>query len=404
MANARIDVAIGGSTSGLDAALARGKGGVNSFASSLSGIAGQLGIAFGVGTVISLVKRTMEAADETLDLTHAIGMTVDQYAALKRMADQAGLPVEKLNMMLERLGQSQATAIEEGPAGKMAKDFAGLGVSFSEIVRLDPAALLARMMEGAEGSATAMANLNAILGKRAAVDAIDAFGTLSSSTLPGVTAAAKAAADAIRGLAEQQKQLNQTMAETKGVGTFALNFILNGIRFGGALLGASVSGGLKSAIDTAMGVVDGNGEALKNEQKKLDDDRMARTEAAYQAQIAAEKKAGDKTQSGMTKAQERIRERDKKQADADAAEESRLFNLETSKLESKKRIQERAAEQIEGIAVSAPRAASSMASVGALAGSSDFGKAIALYERQLAEQKIIAQASRETADILGASI
>ena len=98
----------------------------------LKGVFGGIIGGFGVHQVVQFASSVANVASELADASDALGIATTDLQALQVFAIKAGLPLEKLEGVLNRIGTARLDAIAD-PTGEAAKNFAALGISVKNL-------------------------------------------------------------------------------------------------------------------------------------------------------------------------------------------------------------------------------------------------------------------------------
>jgi len=90
-------------------------------------MAGMIGAAFAVRAVVRFGAEQMQAADRTMDLVNALGLSAEQFQALEQSAEQFGGTTENVQKAMMQLRRVQGDVI--GGNQEYAESFRVLGIS-----------------------------------------------------------------------------------------------------------------------------------------------------------------------------------------------------------------------------------------------------------------------------------
>lgn len=130
----------------------------------LKNIARGMAAAFTVNALINFGKSLGDTADRLNNLAVATGLTTDQLQAMEHSAKQAGIPFESVTGALMKLKDAQEEVAVSGNKA-LEESFARLGVKMQDILTLGLPAMMDKIAEGAARDATAVKDLNDIMGK-----------------------------------------------------------------------------------------------------------------------------------------------------------------------------------------------------------------------------------------------
>jgi len=132
----------------------------------LKKMAGMIGAAFAVRAVIRFGAAQMQAADRTMDLVNALGLSAEQFQALEQSAEQYGGTIENVQKAMMQLRRVQGDVI--GGNIEYAESFRVLGVSQKQLEQSTLPQLLELVAKGykaAGGSATAYNAASELMGR-----------------------------------------------------------------------------------------------------------------------------------------------------------------------------------------------------------------------------------------------
>lgn len=302
---------------------------------SLKDVGKMIGGAFAVGAVMNFGKVLMQEAAANERFARSVGISAGMLDELGDKAAETGADAEGFKGKIVKLVDSQEKAVTGD--SKMVEAFKKLGVSMDDLTSKTPDELLLAVAKGAEKDATAIHNLNEVMGKGAAGEYGATLKDIAKNGLPAVSAAVD---DSIAKFAMLHK-----------------NFEILKDSIGHTFMEYA-----STAMNKLMGLSDSDVEnekwAADQDRRKKNQERLAELRRQHQEAVALVKS------EGQQKENEVIKRRDK---------------------------------AIEAITVSAPKAADSMAAYGRSIGGQ--GATTGIEERQLKELEIIAKTTEELADI-----
>lgn len=201
----------------------KGAAGVTSALTGLVPVAGVTGLAF-------MVKQSLNAQEELLNLNKRLGVSVEGLSKLQYAAEQTGVSSNTLNMGLQRMTRRVSEAANG--TGEAVKALAELSVTAVELNKLAPErqfAILADAIEEVESPADKV---------RLAMKLFDSEGVSLLQTLEG-------GSDALARYGEEADALGVTVNELAAVQAKAANDAFT--RMGGA------TQGLANALSIALG-------------------------------------------------------------------------------------------------------------------------------------------------------
>jgi hypothetical protein len=333
-----------------------GIGGVGkSVMSSLAGIASAVGVAFSVAAVVGFGKALATEASQLKRTADAIGIGVGMMDKLGDAAEATGASSEGFQQKITKLVDSQEEAVKGNQDA--IDSFQRLGVSVDELTTLAPDQLLKLVADGAQKDASAISDLNNIMGKGAAQEYYAVLKNIAQDGLPTVDKSVEASIKKFAELESKYKIIKDKIGEL----------------FMGAVVGTvQAFGGMKdTAKDDASGIEAQNRRFQKEKGLALE---LANVRKEASDKLAAKELAdAKKLQEQVSKLQLRS---DEKRMELLAAQE----------------------EKIADITVSPVQARNSLESIGgSLGGPTQQGGAQLLAERQLKQQEIIAEISKQIA-------
>ena len=288
MAKAVVTAAINGDASGFKRAINDAKQSVSTFGrGQLSSIAGMVAGAFSIGAIAAFTRSLMQSADAVVDVANGLGMSVKEVVALKRAGDEVGMSFERVQAFVQKLADAQQKALAGGAGSEMAQSFQQLGVEWSALAAMSPVELMKAFADATAQGGVSVAALNAVMGRGASVDFIDAFGGMANETLPAFIDRMGAASDAVQRLADAQQGLNSTTAKFKEIGMNALSYLIEAWADCAALVRKAMQG--KGMIEAVR--------ELEQEKATAAESRAGKDNAAGDAQAALNQQIADAAQS-----------------------------------------------------------------------------------------------------------
>lgn len=120
--------------------------GVDSIGSSMSKMAGALGIGFSVGAVVNFGQRVFDTASEIHDMSEALGVSVEAVQRYKFAAEQSGGTLEDVSRAINFMNR----ALAEPTDGTVAA-LTAAGLSFQQISQMNPEEAFQAITEGIRG-------------------------------------------------------------------------------------------------------------------------------------------------------------------------------------------------------------------------------------------------------------
>jgi len=328
---------------------------------ALSQIGSMIGAAFTVGAIVNFGFEVMNEARQLENLSKVVGMSAGTIHELDEAVEVAGGSAEGFNSKIVRMLDSQEKAILGNK--ELAESFARMGISMADLKTLSPEDLLMAIAKGAQTSATAIRDLNQIMGKGAAAEYGGVLKDLAADQ-DQFAEFSKRSADATESvLAKAQSKLTEFKNELKAAGKGFLAFVLDPF---GTISGANTEQQYYQEMDRKA-----------QEKSRLDS----------LSQLAAEEDARKREESN------------KKIADKMDETLKREHTIEEKSIAQQQDSAVRAGRRMENIIVTAPRAADSMAAYGRNIGgnySSDNGA----MERMIKEQEITNEHFEEQVKII----
>lgn len=172
---------------GWDTGLARMKQGAASFASSAVGrFTGITAIIAGIASAMTHVFTIMRESAQQERTARSLGISAGMVEELGDAVKATGADAQGFNAKLVKMVDSQESAILGNK--ELTATFNRLGISAQELTQLTPDQLLVRVAQGAQTSATAISDLNNIMGRGAAVEYSAILQDIASKGLPAVDA------------------------------------------------------------------------------------------------------------------------------------------------------------------------------------------------------------------------
>ncbi len=184
-------------SSKFDAKLTKTKQKVDVFKRSLSGVAGSIGMAFGVGAIVSSTNKLIEFASEIQHTSDNLRVSTDVLQGLNSMALRYGLTVDMVGRSLTRVILAQAKA-DSDPL--IAKSLKALNIEAKEFEKLDTGRAVEELgvaFNKLGRSKEALTALTDILGKNLGPKATAFLGDLGVKGLDNVVAKSKKAGTTI---------------------------------------------------------------------------------------------------------------------------------------------------------------------------------------------------------------
>jgi hypothetical protein len=303
---------------------------------SIKNIGAKIGAAFTIGAIVGFGKQMMQGQAMLERFSKTVGISAGMLDELGDKAAETGADAAGFQMKIVKMIEAQEKAVTGDV--KMVEAFSKLGVSMQELTNSTPEKLLELVAKGAQDDATAIHNLNEIMGKGAAAEYGATLKDIAINGLPKVSKEAENAAKQFANINKQYEILKDKIGH----------------------------GFMKAAVNVANFVGLGSESEI---QSQLDKEQRSRA-----AQASA-----------------RLKDlRDQQQALVDKVK------LEGS--DKEKTILDKRKKAIDSITVSAPTASDSLAAYGRMIGSQNYG-ASGVAERQLKELEIIAESTKELTKI-----
>ena len=321
---------------------------------SFKTIGAAIGVTFGVASIIRAAGAIKKWSDEASVAARNVGIMTSEMIALNRVAIQGGIGVDEFAKMLAKMQNSLTDAAKGDKTAQ--KAFDDLGLSVSDLIKLDPTTMLQTVAKAAMSTGTPLEALAGIFGERLGPKAVVALRQIAEEGLPAVDAAIGQTADAIEALGSRYAA---TVDYMKGL---TLEWLV------------AFQNGLDEINDFWGGFIAGNG-------------------AGGQGRMAS---GAESMQRGMIERQKRLDDMTKKREDEQKAaieERGRLYmkNLEEQIAKEEKLMAEQMQSAVDRAKIGAPEI-SSMEKMGAA-----FGGArpeLRMVERQIqiaADQLVVAR-------------
>ncbi len=312
------------------------------FSAGLGKISAAIGAAFTVGAAVNWTRNMASAAAETTRTANAVGLSVEQFAAFQDVVRKTGGNTEGFSSAIAKVVDSQEEAVLGNK--QVAESFARLGIPMRQLQTLNTAELMQAIAQGAQDDATAVSDLNNVMGKDAARNYSAALQDLAANGLPAVDASLRKTIDSFA-------RVNALYEEAK----------VKVQRWGMSLV---------VAAGQRLGLLRSDAEYADQAEAE---DRKRQTE--QQRRIA-----------GLQ--EERRRKLELQRAEITGKEAKRLGEL-----------REREAEAIRNISVAAPQAADRLARIGGMVGGQATGWEGAA-QRQLKQLEIIRKTQEDSLKVL----
>ena len=202
----------------------------------LKKMAGMIGAAFAVRAVIRFGAAQMQAADRTMDLVNALGLSAEQFQALEQSAEQYGGTTENVQKAMMQLRRVQGDVI--GGNIEYAESFRVLGVSQKDLENSTLPQLLEKVAKGykaAGGSATAYNAASELLG-RGGKELTGVLMDVANNGLQGIIdkgieAGTVLSNEVVKGLSDANNELEKATRIWKNYWTVQLAGAIKRIRF-----------------------------------------------------------------------------------------------------------------------------------------------------------------------------
>jgi len=328
---------------------------VSAFSSgTLRNLGGAMAAAFATGAIVNFGRKALESADRMADLVAILGISAEAMQTLEASALRYGGTAEQVHKGIQLLRRAQGEAIQ----GNMeyAESFHRLGVTQAELGKLGTEQLLDKVARGfvnAGGGASALADLQAILG-RSGIELAGVLRDIGENGLASLIEKAEEAGEVLSSemIAELAEMSNQLEIAGKRIEVFVTQ-----------KLGKMISG--LREIGKFWGSVFGVGW----------EETMRQIETGEYAQ-------GEQTDRRAPHA-------------ADPGKRAETVRKTVEKAES---LSERAATRIENITVAQPKAADSLASIGGFIGGQT-SPVLGAMERAAKAAEISADADKAIRDL-----
>lgn len=320
-----------------DSALGSMKSGIGGIASPLKALGGMVGAAFSVGAVVAFGKALAAEASQTKRMSDGIGVSVGMLDELGDMAERAGASGEGFQQKIARLVDTQEEAAKGNK--EAAESFARLGISVGDLTKLSPEQLLERVAIGAQNDATAISDLNNVMGKGAGTEFYSTLKKIAQDGLPAVDASVE---ESIKRFAELESKY-QSIKDT--IGEVFMKSVVGTVQF---------FGGMKDSPSGDSDIEQRNKEIMR---------RRGLEEARNQQR-----------QEALNK-----------------------INLDKAKKEQA--LADKRGNSLDKITVGGPKTSDSLARIGGMVGLGVDNSARAIAERQLKEAEIMADYMRDMAKV-----
>lgn len=343
----------------------------NTFASAnLMQIKNAVAGAFTVGAIIAFTKHAADAAEQTINVSRALGISTNAFQALSAAAKLSGGTQEDVISMLQKLRKAMGGAAEGSK--EMRANFTNLGISLEGIGTADPAAVLEKIAKASQGAATDSQKFN------------DIIQILGRDSLPKMQEVLNELAEG--GLTELEKKYRAVINSAEDLAN--LQNAKQQMEYAGQVAGKEGGGFLSRIIEgfrtmsqmpthfTLEDVVSGKFRE-QTEQAGMKDYRYERAKRSSPEQKAAALTSSDKG-AGFggqnSEAFAKIREQAAKADEEKAKDEQAKRRDSAKRFEAMKRLQmadynnyERV-RRGEGISIGSPEAANSIARIGGTIG------------------------------------
>jgi hypothetical protein len=168
---------------------------------SFKTIGAAIGITFGVASIIRAAGAIRKWADDTSTAAQNVGILTSEMIALNRVAIQGGLGVDQMAMMLGKLQNKLGDAAKGDKTAAAAFD--DLGLSVSDLIKMDPTTMLQTVAKAAIATGTPIETLSNLFGEKLGPKAVTALRQIADEGLPAVDAAIGQTADAIEALGDR---------------------------------------------------------------------------------------------------------------------------------------------------------------------------------------------------------
>lgn len=183
------------------------KGATNDVKTVLAGVGRTLAAAFSVGAIVAAGRGLAKWASDASLAAQNAGILTRDMLALTDVAVQNGLETGDMQKLLAKL-QASLYEAAQGSA-EYAKVFANIGISYRELLDLDPTQQLIAVSRAAFDAGIPLQALADIFGERLGPNAVAALKQLSEDGLPKVSEAAADTADRINYLGDQYDRLTE---------------------------------------------------------------------------------------------------------------------------------------------------------------------------------------------------
>lgn len=213
----------------------------NSLGRSAAGLAGSLGLAFGLAGMVAATKRSLDLADQMEKLEKRTGITVEALSELKFAGEQSGIEFETLTKSMEK--SSNAISEAASGTGEARTSLMELGLDAKKLAALKPEAQLEVLADAFTGVGESSDRT------RLAMDLFGGRGAAMLQIMGGGSAEIKA-------LRNEARELGLTLSQESAQGAAEANDAMNRLK-------SSMNGlSQESAINLAPAIADlANGAA-----------------------------------------------------------------------------------------------------------------------------------------------
>lgn len=252
-----------------------------SMVSGLGKIAGAVGAAFSIAAVANFGKQLMSEAASTKRMAESLGIGVGMMDALGDAAESTGASSEGFIQKIAKLSDSQEEAVKGNK--ESIESFARLGVTMDELVSLAPDKLLEQVAKGAQNDATAISDLNNVMGKGAAGEFYATLQKIGKDGLPAVDASVQKSIEQFAALESKYKQIKDRIGEL---------FMIGAVKVGAAL-------GLTATPKAQDEFAQFNRETIR--RRGLEQELISQKESAAEKQRIKDKDAAVKLADAISK-------------------------------------------------------------------------------------------------------
>lgn len=165
------------------------------FQSAMSQVGRTLGVAFSAAAVVAGAKSIADWASNLSTAAENAGVATDIMMAFNRVAIQSGLELGDVSRMLAKVANTTASAARGEE--EYAKKLRNVGLSYQEMIKLNPAEQLQAVARAAVASGTPVESLAEIFEERLGPRAVKMLKAIAKDGLPAVDEAAGRTADRI---------------------------------------------------------------------------------------------------------------------------------------------------------------------------------------------------------------